>query len=467
MLSHEVASNISSYNYWTDVTALVRPKLDGAATGDVFFAIGEPDLFRVDGAVLAVVFDDPNVATTKSVALLFGALKTVGDQFTVGLEQPFTSTSQLEMSLGISFGFQPSTQYSTVSVNNQLITSAAGGQDDGIGANGSLITVGGVGDSPTNPANPNAAATSARSDDELYDLRPFVPLLTKNVVVKTSNPSNDDNIFLAAFVSDPPITTIATDSAPDWAAWSVGDVHAHASGDTSLLIHPACGGQTNPIGETACATKMVNDISLRAGRFGTDWLIFTEHAPWLGFLRQGQLGIYGKEQGERQWNAIVAAATGANGANGLSMLSGLELGTAAPACMHVTGASFNWLPFYERDAPLFDSPGHFGVYKTPTFIDNSIFDCNETGVNSYALDVASGWIWRGESSRKQRSGQPMALLEHRPKPSELASSCRPRGPAGPRWSQDLFGRHRRLRTIWADWHNRCWWASIVPNNGNC
>ena len=47
-------------------------------------------------------------------------------------------------------------QFSTVDVNAQRLTSCAGNYDDGSGNNGGLITVGGVGDSTDNPADPNA-----------------------------------------------------------------------------------------------------------------------------------------------------------------------------------------------------------------------------------------------------------------------------------------------------------------------
>lgn len=66
------------------------------------------------------------------------------------------------MSLGISYGFQGSFQYSTVTVNDRPMTTSAGGQDDGEEANGALITVGGVGDSPDNPPDPDAFPTNAR-----------------------------------------------------------------------------------------------------------------------------------------------------------------------------------------------------------------------------------------------------------------------------------------------------------------
>jgi hypothetical protein len=77
-----------------------------------------------------------------------------------------------------------------------LLTSA-GGQDDGYGANGGLLTVGGLDDSHTNP-DPYAPATDIRTDDELYDLLPFVETGDTSITVYTVNPSNDDNIFFAS-----------------------------------------------------------------------------------------------------------------------------------------------------------------------------------------------------------------------------------------------------------------------------
>jgi hypothetical protein len=249
VMDHKVASNILSFNYWTEVTSQVRAKVDSQPAGAVSFTVQEPNSLLVDGTALAVIFDDPNTPSTRSVALMFGALKTTGDVFTIRLERPFTSTSALDMALGISFGYQGTDQYSTVSVNDHRVTTSAGGNDDGevdhnpeVNYNGALITVGGVGDTSDNPVDPQASPTNARSDDERCDLRPFIPVGSTSVSVATQNPSSDDNIFLAAFVGDPPITQIITDSGPDWSAWTVGDVHAHAAGDTNLVIHPSCGG---------------------------------------------------------------------------------------------------------------------------------------------------------------------------------------------------------------------------------
>lgn len=236
------------------------------------------------------------------------------------------------------------------------------------------------------------------SDDELYDLRPFIPLGTTTVSVKTLNPSNDDNIFLAAFVGDPPITQIVTDTGPNWDAWTAGDVHAHAAGDTSLVIHPACGGLEDPIGAAACADLNVAYTAAHAGRFDSDWLVFTEHEPWLGFRRNAAGAIYDSGQGEAQWNEIVRAAEAATGPS-LALLSGSELGTSAPACANITGGA---LPFV--DGPVIDSPGHYGVYSSPSFVDNGIFDCNETGENGYAGDTEAIGGFGGINHPRNRDG---------------------------------------------------------------
>ncbi|TXK98137.1 hypothetical protein BMR07_10045 [Methylococcaceae bacterium CS1] len=96
------------------------------------------------------------------------------------------------MSLGI--GFSCCDQKSTVEVNGALLTKNAGNFDDGnAAANGSLITVGGF-DDPFSPLNP-----SYTDDHERYDLSSFVSFGDTSIVVKTSNASKDDNIFLSTF----------------------------------------------------------------------------------------------------------------------------------------------------------------------------------------------------------------------------------------------------------------------------
>jgi uncharacterized repeat protein (TIGR01451 family) len=197
-------NGISSSNYWSDVTTLVKTKLDGAPAGAVSFQIGETNTLATEGEILAVIFNDPNQTTSNTIALLFGAQNLAGDTFNIGLAEPIDKSDpnlSLDMALGISYGFQGLDQYSTVEVNGQRLSSAAGGQDDGQDDNGALITVGGVGDSNANPAAPNATPNGdPRFDDELYNLLPFVATGDTQITVFTQNPSNDDNIFFAALV---------------------------------------------------------------------------------------------------------------------------------------------------------------------------------------------------------------------------------------------------------------------------
>jgi hypothetical protein len=104
------------------------------------------------------------------------------------------------MSLGIGYGYQDSSiidQYSQVDINGRRLTTSAGGQDDGTSESGGLITLGGVGDSPDNPANPYAlpGALGDRSDDELYNVASYIRTGDTSFDVSTVNPSNNDNIF--------------------------------------------------------------------------------------------------------------------------------------------------------------------------------------------------------------------------------------------------------------------------------
>jgi hypothetical protein len=198
-------SSINSNNYWADVTSIVKPVVDAAPAGRVNFNISEIFTFGIDGEILAVVFDDPNQPVVNTVALLFGAQQVLGDTFALLLADPIDLTDPdfaLDMSLGISYGFQSNfggAQRSIVNVNGQRLTSSAGGEDDGASQNGALLTVGGLDDSTANPPNPFALPTNLRSDDELYNLLPFVQNGQTSVNVFTQNPSVDDNIFFAAF----------------------------------------------------------------------------------------------------------------------------------------------------------------------------------------------------------------------------------------------------------------------------
>lgn len=192
------------YNYWADVTSIVKPAVDIAPAGRVNFTVTETSPYSSDGEVLAVIFDDPGQKEDNTVILLFGGQNPAGDTFSIKLSDPVDkndSNFAIDMGLGISFSYQNSggSQVSNVNVNGVRVTSSAGGEDDGFSGNGALLTVGGLDDSTANPLDPYAGPSNPRTDDELYNLLPFVNSGDSNITVFTQNPSNDDNIFFSYF----------------------------------------------------------------------------------------------------------------------------------------------------------------------------------------------------------------------------------------------------------------------------
>src|SRR5207302_1542129 len=97
-----------------------------------------------------------------------------GETKQITFNSPLGDTSApgftVDMSLGISFSTGEA-QRNIVNVNATRLTSSAGGYDDGILADGGLITAGGIGDSN---ANPDPFSTNANLDDELYSLKTFL-----------------------------------------------------------------------------------------------------------------------------------------------------------------------------------------------------------------------------------------------------------------------------------------------------
>lgn len=123
------------------------------------------------------------------------------------------------MSLASTFSFNGSSntnatgQVTNVNVTTsstaaRRLTSCAGGNDDGnfANVNGTLLTVGGIGDSASNP-DPNCAGGAG--DDELYNLglgnsanaTPFLKAGDTSSSFRTNNPSFDDNVYGLFFTS--------------------------------------------------------------------------------------------------------------------------------------------------------------------------------------------------------------------------------------------------------------------------
>lgn len=199
-----MSNGIGSVNVLADVTSLVKQAIDSAGAGSVGFRIAEGTAtFSIDGAILAVIFDDPTVDVPATVVLAYGAQQVTGDR--IRLVRPAEVPAddvEVRLGVGISFGFQPSSQDNTVNVNGVRLSTSAGGQDDGQSSNGALITVGGVGDSPTNPSDPFARGSQTscpRCDDELYDLQPLLAdAPVSELELTTTNPSADDNFFFSS-----------------------------------------------------------------------------------------------------------------------------------------------------------------------------------------------------------------------------------------------------------------------------
>src|SRR5919201_2169049 len=200
-----------------DVTAQVAAKVGTGGATPFNFTIGN-DPTTLDGVALVVIYSNPNLPTT-TIAVLDGGAEVSGDTASFAFSKPIDPTQanfSAVMSLGIGFSYQgepghicgttppPANQlpqYSTVDINGKRLTSCAGSYDDGQGQNGALITLGGVGDSTDNPANPNqkpADGTSPRvTDDELYNLKPFLAKGDTKLTITTTNASRDDLVFLA------------------------------------------------------------------------------------------------------------------------------------------------------------------------------------------------------------------------------------------------------------------------------
>jgi len=184
-----------------DVTNIIASSFTGGLQD---FSIVENG--QNDGAVLVVAYSNSSTQGLTSV-ILDGELSTGGDTVQFDFDSPYTGGDFL-VSLASSYSSQPSGQYTQIDVttnstNNRRLSTSAGGQDDGQGANGALITVGGIGDDPANPGPFASSLLGPRIDDEYYNLAlgnsdnaaPFISPGDTFLRLTTQNPSNDDNVF--------------------------------------------------------------------------------------------------------------------------------------------------------------------------------------------------------------------------------------------------------------------------------
>jgi hypothetical protein len=201
-LANSEPGNSSLATARAEVTSQVRAKV-GSGGGITDFAVNN-DPTSLDGVALVVIYANAG-SSDGTIAILDGGSKQAGDSTVFDLAAPLDTSVpgfSAQLSLGSGFSFQGAaghacggSQFSTVVVNTVPLANCAGNYDDGIGNNGGLITVGGVGDSLANPTPaPPALPTD---DDEFYDLLPFLHAGDTSVKLDTTNPSGDDNLFLA------------------------------------------------------------------------------------------------------------------------------------------------------------------------------------------------------------------------------------------------------------------------------
>ena len=198
-----------------DVTSLIN-SLRVSGKSDYQWPVTEGTLNnRIDGEVLAIVYESPSLPKG-NVVLLDGGQNTGGETKQITFTSPLSDTSApgfiADMSLGISFSGDSPDQRSIVNVNGSRLTSSAGGYDDGIPADGGLITAGGIGDSN---ANPPPFSTDTSLDDELYSLKTFLNTGDTGMTIFTQNPSNDDNIFFLGLRISADVGDVIEVPAPD------------------------------------------------------------------------------------------------------------------------------------------------------------------------------------------------------------------------------------------------------------
>ncbi len=187
-----------------DVTDIIKSSVTGGLQN---FNIVEEG--QNDGAVLVVAYSNPSTQGLTSV-ILDGELSTGGDTVAFNFASPYTGGDFL-VSLASSYSDQPDQateiDVTTDSTINRRLTSSAGGADDRTtgesSENGNLITVGGIGDNPTNPGPFDSPSLGPRIDDEYYNLAlgnsansaPFISPGDTFLSLTTKNPSKDDKLF--------------------------------------------------------------------------------------------------------------------------------------------------------------------------------------------------------------------------------------------------------------------------------
>lgn len=197
-----------------DVTSVVAALVAGSATPNFSFSISEGSLNnRIDGEVLAIAYSLPSLAEG-SVIFLDGGQRTGGETTVVNFAEPLVDPTDpnFRAELGVGISFSCCSQRSTIQINGSTVSDFAGNFDDGAAQqDGSLITVGGLGD----PAL--AFAGSYAEDKELYNIAPYLNAGDTSFSIFTSNATNDDNLFFASLYTTAIISDVGVPEPATWA----------------------------------------------------------------------------------------------------------------------------------------------------------------------------------------------------------------------------------------------------------
>ncbi len=202
VITENLPDSVSTF--WSargDVTAQVRAKV-GSNGGTTSFVVGN-DPTGIEGVALVAIYSNPNSPVT-TITVYDGEQPFGASTLQVPLQFPVDTSAadyQAILSLGIGFSFQgnnsdrdqcnpTSSQRFDVDVNATRLTSCAGHWDDGVGANGALITMGGFGDDLDTPI------TAPGRDDELYDISALIADGSTQVGFTFNQPSQDDYLFV-------------------------------------------------------------------------------------------------------------------------------------------------------------------------------------------------------------------------------------------------------------------------------
>jgi hypothetical protein len=165
--------------YRADVTTQMQSAIGNGSSTPFSFSVAEnTNNDGTNGEVLAIVYSNP-ADPAVTITFLDGSLTSTGATTTIDYASPLSGVGSPEfyeqMSIGDGHSFEDlgAGQFSEINVDGRRLTTSAGGDDDdvagganGSGYNGDLITVGGIGDSTANPADPFATPRSDRSDDD-------------------------------------------------------------------------------------------------------------------------------------------------------------------------------------------------------------------------------------------------------------------------------------------------------------